>query len=70
MDEEFYIVAKSHGSGLSPWNFRKLGENVIIENGVLIFHPENISIGDNVYIGHNTILKGYYINELLIGSGA
>jgi acetyltransferase-like isoleucine patch superfamily enzyme len=70
MDEELHIVPKSHGSGLSPWKFRSFGENVIIENGVLIFHPENISIGNNVYIGHNTILKGYYINEFFIGDGA
>jgi acetyltransferase-like isoleucine patch superfamily enzyme len=45
------------------------GRNVKIESDVLIFHPENIEIGDNVYIGHQTILKGYYINTMQIGSG-
>ncbi|MCM8829077.1 MAG: acyltransferase, partial [Candidatus Omnitrophica bacterium] len=34
---------------------------------VLVFHPENIKIGNNVYIGHNTILKGYYKNSMDIG---
>lgn len=43
------------------------GENVIIEDGVRIFHPENVYIGNNVYIGHDTILKGYYAGKLIIG---
>lgn len=46
------------------------GENVVIEDGVRIFHPENIYIGDNVYIGHDTILKGYYKHDLIIGSNS
>lgn len=44
----------------------RVGENVIIEDGVRIFHPENIEIGDNVYIGHNTIIKGYYRDKIII----
>lgn len=47
---------------------KKCGSNVIIEDGVRIFHPENIEIGDNVYIGHDTIIKGYYNSILSIGS--
>ena len=59
---------KTHGDGSFSLNdFKKIGENVIFERGVLVFHPENISIGNNVYIGHNTILKGYYKNEMVIG---
>jgi acetyltransferase-like isoleucine patch superfamily enzyme len=42
---------------------------VIFEANVLVFHPENIEIGNNVYIGHNTILKGYYKNTMNIGDG-
>lgn len=62
---------KSHGSGKFTRNkFKKIGTNVILENGVLIFHPENIIIEDNVYIGHNTILKAYYKNYLKIGAGS
>jgi len=58
----------SHGTGrFSRADFKFLGENTIIEEGVLIFHPENIIIGNNVYIGHNSILKGYYMNEMVIG---
>lgn len=61
---------QSHGSGeFELSQFRKLGQNVVFEAGVLVFHPENIQIGDDVYIGHNAILKGYFNNELTIGSG-
>lgn len=43
---------------------------VVIEPGALIFHPENVSLGENVYVGHYAILKGYYKNELVVGDGA
>lgn len=63
-----YKNYQSHGTGrFSRADFKFLGENVIFEEGVLIFHPENITIGNNVYIGHNTVLKGYYRNEMVIG---
>ena len=45
------------------------GEGVVIEAGVLIFHPENVSLGARVYLGHYAILKGYYKNELTVGDG-
>jgi len=62
---------KSHGTGeFSLGQFARLGEDVVFEPGVLVFHPENIEIGDDVYVGHYTILKGYYRNRMLIGSGA
>jgi acetyltransferase-like isoleucine patch superfamily enzyme len=59
---------KSHGDG----NFKRsslphAGKNIVIEKGVLIFHSENVEIGNNVYVGHNSILKGYYKNRLVIG---
>lgn len=58
----------SHGTGeFSPSQFAQLGQNVIFEPGVLVFHPEQIEIGSNVYIGHYTILKGYYKNTMIIG---
>jgi len=58
----------SHGDGgFRPADFLTLGENVIFEQGVLVFHPEHIAIGNNVYIGHNSILKGYHKNRMVIG---
>jgi acetyltransferase-like isoleucine patch superfamily enzyme len=60
----------SHGTGaFNPSDFARLGHGVIFETGVLVFHPENIEIHDNVYVGHYTILKGYYQNKMIIGSG-
>ncbi len=61
-------IQKSHGDGaFQRKEFRKIGDNVIFEQGVLVFHPENIEIGAHVYIGHYTILKGYYKNLMTIG---
>ena len=61
---------KSHGTGqFELTQFARLGQGVVFEPGVLVFHPENIEIGDNVYVGHNAILKGYYQNKMVIGSG-
>jgi acetyltransferase-like isoleucine patch superfamily enzyme len=58
----------THGDGqFSSKDFKKIGEKVIFEKGVLVFHPENIRIGNNVYVGHNTILKGYFKSEMVIG---
>lgn len=59
---------KSWGDGrnnLHDLNF--LGSNVIIEDGVRIFNPQNIAISNNVYIGHDTILNGYLHYRLYIG---
>ncbi len=59
---------RSHGSGeFAPESFARLGSNVIFEPGVLVFHPETIEIGDNVYVGHNVMLKGYYDSRFTIG---
>jgi len=59
---------RSHGSGsFAPEQFRALGEDCVFEPGALVFHPENVSLGRNVYVGHYAILKGYYRNELRVG---
>jgi acetyltransferase-like isoleucine patch superfamily enzyme len=61
----------SHGSGqFEPSQFARLGRGVVFEPGVLVFHPEQIEIGDDVYVGYQTILKGYYKGGMTIGSGA
>jgi len=61
---------KTHGTGeFTPGDFQSLGQGVVFEPGVLVFHPENIAVGDNVYIGHNTILKGYYKGQMTISEG-
>ncbi len=61
-------IFRSHGTGeFSLKDFKLFGENVIVEDGVKVFNPENISIGNNVYIGHNCYIKGYFKNEMIIG---
>jgi len=68
MNFEEYRMYGSHGSGkFKREDFKKIGDNVIFEEDVLVFYPENIEIGNNIYIGHNTILKGYYKNKMKIG---
>jgi acetyltransferase-like isoleucine patch superfamily enzyme len=61
---------RSHGDGrFEQSQFRSIGADCVFEPGVLVFHPENITLGENVYVGHYAILKGYYKNELRIGDG-
>lgn len=58
----------SHGSGnFKLQDFLCIGENVVFEEGVLVFHPETISMRSNIYVGHQAILKGYYKNQMTIG---
>ena len=38
-------IHKSHGTKeFNPKDFRQLGKGVVFENGVLVFHPENMEI--------------------------
>jgi acetyltransferase-like isoleucine patch superfamily enzyme len=61
---------RSHGTGVfTPEQFARLGTGVVFESGVLVFHPETIEIGDEVYVGHQAILKGYHRNRMVIGAG-
>ncbi len=60
---------RSHGTGaFVPTDFARCGADCVFETGVLVFHPETIELGDNVYVGHQTILKGYYKNRMTIGA--
>jgi acetyltransferase-like isoleucine patch superfamily enzyme len=59
---------RSHGDGVfSPEQLASCGEGCVFEAGCLIFHPENVHMGRNVYVGHQAILKGYYKNAMRIG---
>lgn len=58
---------RSHGSGaFAPEQLGALGPGCVFEPGVLVFHPENLRVGARVYVGHQTILKGYHRNLLEI----
>jgi acetyltransferase-like isoleucine patch superfamily enzyme len=59
---------RSHGTGIvERASMKRCPASVVLEPGALVFHPENVSLGENVYVGHYAILKGYYKNELVIG---
>jgi acetyltransferase-like isoleucine patch superfamily enzyme len=63
-------MARTHGTGaFSPSQFARLGSGVVFEAAVLVFHPENIEIENDVYVGHQTILKGYHNSKMAIGEG-
>ncbi len=62
---------RSHGTGaVDLAALAACGAGVVVEPGALIFHPENVRLGDRVYVGHYAILKGYYRNQLIVGDGA
>lgn len=59
---------RSHGDGsFRVDQFARCGRDCVFEAGVLVFHPENIELGSNVYVGHYAILKGYYKSTMRIG---
>ncbi len=59
---------RSHGDGhFSPQSFATLGQGAVFEDGVRVWHPENIHLGSNVYVGHDAMLKGYHAGQLSIG---
>jgi acetyltransferase-like isoleucine patch superfamily enzyme len=64
-------MARTHGTGqFTREQFRRCPDSVILEPGVLVFHPENVSLDEDVYVGHQAILKGYFQNELRVGAGS
>jgi acetyltransferase-like isoleucine patch superfamily enzyme len=61
---------RSHGTGqFARADLKRCAATVVFEPGALVFHPENVSLDEDVYVGHYAILKGYYQNELIVGAG-
>jgi acetyltransferase-like isoleucine patch superfamily enzyme len=61
---------KSHGDGhFSIGDLARCGSGSVFEDGVCIWHPETVEIGDGVYVGHGTMLKGYHNSRMVIGDG-
>jgi acetyltransferase-like isoleucine patch superfamily enzyme len=62
---------RSHGTGrFEPEELGAVGERVVIEEGVLVFNPACVQLGDDVYIGHRTMLNGDTRNTLVVGNGS
>ena len=65
------MTARSHGTGrFHPSELGTLGEGVVFEEGVLVFNPAHVHIGNHVYVGHRAMLKGDTRGELRIGDGS
>jgi acetyltransferase-like isoleucine patch superfamily enzyme len=65
------VTWSTHGTGRFELSqLGALGSNCVIEAGVLIFNPAHVFLGDDVYVGHRTMLKGDTRGELRIESGA
>jgi acetyltransferase-like isoleucine patch superfamily enzyme len=60
----------TRGSGLD-WSGRlkQLGNNSVIEEGTRVFHPENVTIGSNVFVGHDGHIDGYHSGHITVGDG-
>jgi acetyltransferase-like isoleucine patch superfamily enzyme len=61
----------SRGAGLD-WrgHLGALGPETVIEDGVRVFHPENVRIGGRAFVGHSAILDGYHQGGVEIGDGS
>ena len=60
----------SDGSGrFEDSELGELGDGCVIEDGVLIWHPETVRLGAGVYVGHRALLHGDTRGELVVGDG-
>ncbi len=58
---------QSHGDGnFVPTDLAGLGEAVVFEDGIRIWHPETVRIGSNVYLGHDAMIKGHPSGQIVI----
>lgn len=65
------MTAASHGSGrFSRGELGSCGPGTVIEEGVLVFQPQHVFLGDDVYVGHRAVLHGDTRGELRIGDGS
>lgn len=60
-----YMTTRIRGWLIKPF-IGKCGKNFRIASGVIINKPENIELGDNVYIAHNVWINA--VGKLKIGS--
>lgn len=59
----------THGTGqFDPADLAAIGTRFVFEEGVLIFRPEFVHLGDNVYLGHRVMLKAYPEGGIHIGN--
>jgi len=65
------VAWSSHGTGqFEPADLGALGARCVLENGMLVFNPGHVFLGEDVYVGHRTMLKGDTRAELRVADGA
>lgn len=58
----------SHGTGvLKAGALGGRGAETVLEEGIRIFHPENVFLGTGVYLGHDGYLNGYVSGRIQVG---
>ena len=61
----------THGSGrFERFDLGTLGEETVIEEGVLIMNPWCVHLGSRVYVGHRTLFNGDTRGELRVEDAA
>lgn len=62
---------RSHGSGrFDASELGALGAGCVIEDEVLIWQPQTVRLGADVYVGHRAMLRGDTRGELVVGDGS
>ena len=65
------VTANTHGTGrFEAADLGALGDGCVLEEGVLVFNPAHVFLGERVYVGHRTMLKGDTRGALRIEDGA
>ncbi len=65
------VTWETHGTGrFDPAELGSVGARCVIEEGVLVFNPAHVFLGDDVYLGHRSMLKGDTRGALRIADGA
>jgi acetyltransferase-like isoleucine patch superfamily enzyme len=65
-------MAESLGDGRpARERFAAYGTATVVEPFAVVIHPERIELGDDVYVGHFTLLDGGHLegSKLILGSG-
>jgi len=59
---------QTHGTGaFEVEQLAARGPHLVVEPGVLVFRPEFVWLGDNVYLGHGCLLKAYPEGGIVVG---
>ena len=70
---DFSAIRSFRSRGIGVFLREQLGEcglEVVIEEGVRIVHPENVYLGDGVFIGNDSYFDAYHSGRIDIAKGS